>query len=142
MDAEYVKVRVSNGDGNVETLWAIRVGDGNLFRLDNAPYFAYGISEGDVIEGEPVADGMFDFLRVEERSGNRTVRVIHRSQPRADDAVLAGLLEIGCLVEGGPGQLVSVTVPPSVDLNVVAEYLTQTGIQWEYADPTWEDLFG
>ena len=36
----------------------------------------------------------------------------------------------------------SITIPPEVALEDVAAYLISTGLTWEYADPTYEDLFG
>jgi hypothetical protein len=38
--------------------------------------------------------------------------------------------------------VMSITVPPTVNLNDVAQYLTSIGLRWEYADPTYRDLFG
>jgi hypothetical protein len=38
-------------DGEVEHLWAEALGDG-LFRLDNLPWFAYGISADAGVEWE------------------------------------------------------------------------------------------
>jgi uncharacterized protein DUF4265 len=45
-----VLFRVPNEDetAEVETLWAFDLGEGR-YRLDNSPYFAYGVSVGDVV---------------------------------------------------------------------------------------------
>ena len=37
----YVKLRLTGPDGLIETPWAERIGD--KFRLDNLPWYAYGI---------------------------------------------------------------------------------------------------
>ena len=34
-----------------------------------------------------------------------------------------------------------VQVPPKVELKTVADYLIESGHKWEYADPTYDDLF-
>lgn len=71
-----VKVRLHGSNGEIETPWAERV-DANLFRLDNLPWFAYGVSDDDVVEGAVTdADGVFEFMRVVIPSGNRLIRVI------------------------------------------------------------------
>jgi hypothetical protein len=78
---EMVKVRWSDADGFTETPWASRVKpDDDLFRVENAPFYAHGVSFEDVVEAKPlgprVADGvpMYEFVRVAQRSGNRKVR--------------------------------------------------------------------
>ena len=141
MDGAQVKVVLTEA-GRVETLWADPLG-GDRYRLDNLPFWAYGVSVHDVIEARPDDSGRPAFVRVVEKSGNRTVRVVLK--PPADrapesQAVLDGLRALGCGYEGmNPGYL-AVNVPPAVDLGAVAAYLTASGQQWEYVDPTYEQL--
>jgi hypothetical protein len=76
-EQRYVKVRMSDDHGFTETAWAVRIAPGtDQFRLDNSPFYAYRVSTDDVVEGQFVADGFYDFVRVIERSGNRTVRLM------------------------------------------------------------------
>jgi len=141
----YVKVEMTGSGGQVETLWAVRVGP-NRFRIDNLPFFAYGVSHNDVVEGTEYAPGMYRLVRVVEPSGNRLVRVILADEARADTPagreVIDGLKALGCGLENMNNRLLSVTVPPEVRLRVVADYLIRTGLVWEYANPTYEELFG
>jgi hypothetical protein len=142
----YVKVRMSDADGYTETAWAVRVrDDADHFRLDNSPFYAYRVSADDIVEGALVADGLYDFVRVVERSGNRTIRLMFGDQT-ADSpsgaSVLDRIRDLGCSYEGMFSRVVSITIPPAVDLGDVAAYLVSTGLVWEYADPTYEDLFG
>jgi len=142
----YVKVRMSDSDGFTETTWAVRIApDRDHFRLDNSPFYAYGVSTDDVVEGAFIDEGLYEFVRVVERSGNRTVRLMFGH----DDAdspfgtrVLDEVKAMGCSFEGMFSKVVSITVPPEVQLADVAAYLTSTGLSWEYADPTYADLFG
>ena len=142
----FVKVEMSDDDGNIETPWAERLPDTtNQFRLDNSPFYAYRVSADDVIEGEEVARGLYRFVRVVRRSGNRTVRLLFGKE-RADTPdgklVLDEIVRLGCTYEGAFSKLLSITVPPDVALEAVAAYLTSTRLDWEYADPTYSDLFG
>jgi len=49
---QHIKVGFSGADGVVERLWATHV-EGDLYRLDNAPAFAFGVSLHDVVELRP-----------------------------------------------------------------------------------------
>ena len=143
----YVKVRMADDDGDTETLWAVRVQPGvDEFRLDNSPFFAYRVSHEDIVEGRQIAEGFYQFVRVVRPSGNRTVRLIFHEDEQADSRsgrqVLDRLKRLGCSYEGATNRVISITVPPGVQLGHVAEYLTSTGLEWEYADPKYEDLFG
>ena len=142
----FVKVEMSDDDGNIETPWAERLPDAtNQFRLDNSPFYACRVSADDIIEGEEVAPGFYRFVRVVRRSGNRTVRLM-LGEKKADTAegkqVLDEIVRLGCTYEGAFSKLLSITVPPDVVLETVATYLTSTGLDWEYAHPTYSDLFG
>jgi hypothetical protein len=135
------KVALIDEDGDIETLWAMPLG-GELYRLDNSPFFAYGVSWLDVVEAPPESDGLPTVRRVAEKSGHRTVRV-RLEDARAPEAkpFLEGLNKLGCTYEGCGKTLLSVNVPPRVSLDDVASYLVEAGVEWEYADPTYEELF-
>lgn len=130
-------------DEYVETLWAERVGP-NRYRLDNSPFWAYGLSWRDVVEAHVDEGGQLAFTRVVEKSGHRTVRVIFK--PGIDEnpegqAVVDELVRMGCTYEGmHPGYL-AVDIPPSVDLAPVTAYLTAQRVQWEHADPRYSELY-
>ncbi|HEV3037060.1 MAG TPA: DUF4265 domain-containing protein [Candidatus Angelobacter sp.] len=142
--AGMVKVRLRGPDvEDVETLWATPV-DMNLYQLDNSPFFAYGVSWQDVIEAHPAEDQFLEYVRCVTKSGNRTLRVIvqdYRSDDQAAQEVLQGLKSLGCSYEGMQPKMISINVPPKVNLDEVADFLTrQSGLQWEYADPTYDEV--
>jgi hypothetical protein len=149
---EMVKVRMSDADGYTETPWASPISsDEDLFRLENSPFYAYGVSFEDVVEAKPlgprVADGvpMYEFVRVVERSGNRTVRFNFgddKAHTPAGRRVLDKIVALGCSFEGMFGITMSVTIPPDVDLEKVTAYLIGTGLRWEYVDPTYAQVHG
>jgi hypothetical protein len=145
-DQGYVKLEMRDADGFVETAWAQRTQpDRDEFRLDNNPFYAYRVSADDVVEGKLIAPGMYRFVRVVRPSGNRSIRVAFETfkadDPRAEP-ILEGLNSLGCDYEGMFSRVVAINIPPHVDLGRVAEFLTGTGISWEYANPTYSDLFG
>jgi hypothetical protein len=141
-----VKVRFCHVSGpNTETLWARPV-DTNLYQLDNSPFFSYGVSWQEVVEARLAVDQVLEYVRCVKKSGNRTVRVIFQDCRSTDpDAaeVLTGLRTLGCSYEGMQPRMVSVNVPPKVDLATVAGFLQQrSGLQWEYAGLTYEQVTG
>jgi hypothetical protein len=140
------KIALEGPHGEVETLWADSLGE-NRYRLDNLPWYAYRVSLDDVVEALPDSDGQLHLVRVVEKSGNRTIRLMcavgesDRELTLESKQLLAGLIERGCSYEGANKVLVAVNVPPLVRLDLIAEYLVEAGVEWEYADPTYEDLF-
>lgn len=139
-----VKVRFCDPSGaNTETLWA-RPTEANLYQLDNSPFFAYGVSWQDIIETRLADDHVLEYVRCVKKSGNRTVRVIfqdYRSTDPGAEVVLRGLRSMGCSYEGMQPRMISINVPPRVDLGAIANFLKrQSGLQWEYADPTYEQV--
>jgi hypothetical protein len=139
-----VKVRLRGPAADeVETLWAVPV-DTDLYRLDNSPFFAYGVSWQDVIEARPGEDQVLEYVRCVKKSGNRTLRVIFQDYRSADppaEPVLEGLRELGCSYEGMQPRMISINVPANVDLGEVTGFLNKpSGLQWEYAAPTYEQV--
>ena len=136
-----VKVRLRGPDGEIETPWAEPV-HSNLFRLDNLPWFAYGVSDDDVVEATVTDDaGVFEFVRVVTPSGNRLIRIV-LDDPADATGVLPKLLAMGCHYEGLNRRFVAVNIPPTVDLNTVTAYVTAAGVTWENAKPTYEQVVG
>jgi hypothetical protein len=142
---EMTKIRLRGPDGaEIETLWAVPLG-GDLYRLDNSPFFAYGVSWQDVVEARKTKENDFpEFVRCVTKSGNRTLRVIFNKLRVTDPAaglVLGRLVVMGCSYEGMQPRLASINVPPAVELASVTKFLAaQSGLQWEYVDPTHEQV--
>ena len=141
MDASAVKVLLQEGE-YVETLWADPLGS-DLYRLDNSPFWAYGVSWRDVVEAHPDPDGMLRMTRVAEKSGHRTIRVILKpgvdESPEAQ-AVMDGIRELGASYEGVNPTYLAIDTPPGVELMAVKSYLEERGVQWEPAGPRYSDI--
>ena len=134
----FVKIRLTGPDGEIETPWAEPVGD--YFRLDNLPWYAYGVSDDDIVEATPAdTDGVFDFVQVHTPSGNRLVRIIF-DRPDESQPVLDHLKAMGCHYEGANENYIAVSIPPEVDLASVTSFLVTSGQQWEHANPTYDEI--
>ena len=122
--------------------WAKQVGD-NLYELDSLPWYAYGVSCGDVVEAIPAEDGLPEFRRLVRKSGNRTVRVILKPpahESTDSKAILDRLVSMGCDYEGMDHSYVAVNIPPAANFEDVCDFLTSTDQTWEHADPPYEYL--
>ena len=143
----HVKVAfdVQNDDGSteIETLWAEPLGN-HVYRLDNSPFYVYSISWQDEVFAPPSADGLPTFQRVVSKSGNRTVRI--RLDPPYEDGnesakEMQGLVALGCSFEGSRNRLMSLNIPTELSLTKIREHLIARSLEWEHADPTYEELF-
>jgi hypothetical protein len=140
---ELAKVRFPLEDDKAETLWAIPLGN-NLYQLDNTPWLVYGISWQDVIEAvyeDP--NSLPVFQRIVRKSGNRTLRVVLDSAPGSASQskfILDKLIELGCSYEGATKKYIGINVPPNIDLIAITNFLIENDVQWEHADPTFEEL--
>ncbi len=141
-----VLFRVPEEDGSafVETLCATRVGE-DEYRLDNSPFYAYGVSWLDVVCAPFDPDERFAvFARVVSKSGHRTIRVIFDPPVGAgneSDELLQGLVARGCTYEGANPEYMAIDVPPEVDLHAIRQYLIDHEATWEHADPVYDELF-
>jgi hypothetical protein len=140
-DEPMAKIAFTDEDGRVETLWAVHVGP-DRYRLDNSPWYQYGVSYGDVVEATAETEGFPAFRRVVEKSGYRTVRVVFDETLEKGHPFFTAVQELGCSFEGANGRLIAIDIPPSVALESVTKLLIERGVQWEYADPTYEQLHG
>lgn len=133
-----------DGTANVETLWARPLGD-DRYRLDNSPFFAYSLSWNDVVFAPFDPDRQFPtFQKVVEKSGHRTIRVIFDPPAEAGSAseqLLKQIVELGCSWEGANKSYICVDVPPEVSLQEIRQFMIDNGLQFEHADPTYDELF-
>jgi len=138
------RVPDEEGGAEVETLWATHLESDN-YRLDNSPFYAYGVSWEDVVSAPfNPEEGFPTFERVVSKSGNRTIRVIFKTPIETgneSEQLLHGLIALGCDYEGANRKYISVNIPPGVDLDVVRKYLIEHNATWEHADPTYATLF-
>jgi hypothetical protein len=124
-----------------EWLWAEPLGSGR-FRLESTPFFAYGLSHGDVVRADEVTD-LPRLEEVEHKSGHRTLRIALDASWDLDRSeiqqFLDDLLALGCTYEAMPPKLAALDVPPDVEVGeVIARLQTQMRdgvLVWEWADP-------
>jgi hypothetical protein len=132
-------------DGNAwhgttaERLWATPVGI-RLYRLENSPLYAYGVSYQDVVVARKDADTLLRFVSVQSRGGHSTYRVVLKAaSTKADfERHWKPLEQLGCTYESSadPENVFAIDVPPSTDVYVVYPLLEdgeRDGV-WEFEE--------
>ncbi|MFM2374713.1 MAG: hypothetical protein RLZZ234_708 [Candidatus Parcubacteria bacterium] len=121
-----------------ESLWALAEESTDIFKLDNIPLLAYGISQGDIFRAELSKDGVYYFKEVIKHEGNSTFRINFKEIP--DKKVLEEYLNdfktIGCNYEGNGATIYAIDVPSEVDQKKVVELLMkgEASALWDYEE--------
>jgi Domain of unknown function (DUF4265) len=114
-----------------EWMWASPVSD-STFKIDNTPFFAKGISAGDIVAAEQTSGGLV-FRALVQPSGHCTVRVVVFRGDRNEEQVRTLVAELreslkalGCSTElSHIPNLFSVDIPPNVDYKKISAFLSQ-----------------
>ena len=131
---ERVRIGFTDDEGDTEAIWGSPL-DGNKYRLEGNPFFAYGVSVGDTVEAKE-EDGLLRFVKVVEKSGNRTIRVFTSEGEDSTNQFFKKIGKLGCRYEGLNARMFAVIVPESVDMKTLTDFLRKSDLEWEYADPT------
>jgi hypothetical protein len=130
-----------DGDGfppvDEETLWASKLPSG-LYKLDNIPFFAKGVSCSDEVEADLV-DGRLWFNSVAKRGGHSTIRIAVNDVGEVP-SVREDLRRLGCATElSHLPRLVAVDIPGDVGRDQLDRFLREglasDRFDYEDADP-------
>lgn len=141
-----VTFHIANEDGSVdvETLWGYSLG-GDRYQIDHSPFYAYSISYDDVVLApKDPANNEPTFAEVVEKSGHRTVRIILEPPLRkgnASDDFINHMIRLGCSYEAANDSFLALDIPPATDFDKVRDALVEADMQWEHADPSYEELY-
>ena len=118
-----------------ERLWCETVGEGR-FRLRNSPFFAFGISNEDIVFGED-RKGKLCFAGVSIRGGHSTYRLklaVHDRETPAFQKYWEPIERLGCSYE--EGTVLSVDVPAAANIYDVYGLLEagETGGVWDFEE--------
>jgi hypothetical protein len=142
--AHKVKI-IFDTDGNAwhgmtaERLWATPVGI-SLYRLENSPLDAYGVSYQDVVVAREDADASLRFVSLQDRGGHSTYRVVLKGAAAKSDfeTYWKPIERLGCTYESSrdPENVFAIDVPPSTDVYEVYPLLEngeRDGV-WEFEE--------
>ncbi|WP_058332458.1 DUF4265 domain-containing protein [Phaeobacter sp. CECT 5382] len=111
---------------STESVWATNLGSG-VYRLENSPFFAKGISFRDAVMTSQV-EGQIKVVGLGPKSGHSTYRILVL-QDKHDPGLFAEswkpLEHLGCSYEHGNFgyQLYAIDVPASVDIETAYAFL-------------------
>jgi hypothetical protein len=111
--------------GDSESLWAEVTNDG-LYRIRNVPFFAKGLSFGDVVRAKQ-EKGELIFRNVARRGGHSTYRIF-ASKGRQQLEVLALLEQLKgmhCTYEAATQNLLGIDVPPEANIREIYSALEE-----------------
>lgn len=117
----------------VEHIWTTPVGSGR-YAVENIPFYAFGVSRGDVVEAEEV-DGSLTFRRVVERSMHSVFRVFV-SDEKETESIRALFAAKGVKSELADVPLITLDVPPEADLESIVAMLEEgwASDRWGYEE--------
>jgi len=117
----------------IESLWSEKIGD--LFKVDNIPFFAKNIAVGDIIKVEyDEEDKSYYFDELVEASGNSVIRIVPLDKSISDE-IGKELLSLGCDWESlENGNLIAVHVPKEVPYEKVKSYLDEGSERVDYQE--------
>lgn len=126
----------NDGPVATESLWAERL-ESNLYRLRNAPFHLYGVSEQDIVRAEE-NDGRLVVTGVIDRGGHSTYRIFLPEQTSEEQFSMdwIPLQQLGCTYERATRRLVAIDVPPQADVYAVYRVLErgEKDGQWEFEE--------
>jgi hypothetical protein len=119
----------NNEDVGGESLWAEDLG-GNVYRIRNVPFHAYGLNFYDVVVAEPESEEFKpSVLRVHKPSGHKTLRVIFTDESSKEERILRlkKLNEYKAYLENADGTLFAIDVEAGGNYGAVCDIL----YEWE-----------
>ena len=118
-----IRFRLLQDDGyppvGEETVWAEASECGQLYTLDNIPFFIVDATLGDRVSVIADFDRKLWFRSVVSRSGNSLIRLVFFKEEYMGE-VRSNLVELGCSIEVLLSRsMFAVSVPPECDLSDV-----------------------
>lgn len=131
---EMVKVSVdipNHWAAGSESLWALPLGD-NRYQLENVPFYAYDLNFGDIVEAVPASPAdQPRVLRVIERGGHQTIRVIFDTDVLAETCVeyVQSLASLDVTYERAGTHYFALDLEPHTAIDAVIEHLESWAVE-------------
>jgi hypothetical protein len=114
-------------------MWAVPLGE-QRYRIDNIPFYATGISDGDVVSAEFEDDFGIAFRAIIEPSHFSTVRIRVKNESEKQPA-RDYFKQMGCDSEGMDGRLFTLSIPREKLTEVMAEvHAGEASGEWDWEE--------
>lgn len=110
-----------------ESFWATPLGN-NLFRLENVPFYAYGLNFHDVVKATSESDELIpEILELVELSGHRTFRVFFEKSidRQKQEEILNSMKDLTISYERANGIYFSLDMQPKGNYQAVFDRLDE-----------------
>lgn len=110
-----------------ESFWATPLGN-DLFRIENVPFYAYGLNFHDVVKATSKADDLIPEIKeLIELSGHRTFRVFFEKKidPQRQEKILDSMKELTISYERANGIYFSLDMQPNGNYQAVFDRLDE-----------------
>lgn len=108
-----------------ESFWATHLG-GDRYRLENVPFYAYGLNFLDIVRATPDSEETIPEIReVVRRSGRKTIRVMFEEavDRERQEKLLSSLSEFEANYERADAHLVAIDIKPEGSIQSVFDQL-------------------
>lgn len=111
-----------------ERIWAKRL-TGDLWELDNVPFFVTDVSNRDTISIEKDEDGDLIFKKLEKSGGHSTIRIYFNDEKFIKE-VREEIKKMGCSSEGSNiKSLVAIDIPKDCNISNIRDFLEKIQTQ-------------
>jgi Domain of unknown function (DUF4265) len=111
-----------------ESLWALPLEDYNTFKIDNIPFYIYGVSNEDIVSATK-SGSIFEFQQVILRGGHSTYRVLVTDLTGFESDIWkarwTNLAVLGCSCEIAKTRWIAIDVPKFSNVDEVYALLVQ-----------------
>ncbi len=105
-----------------ESMWAEGL-DRDSFRLDNVPFFMYGISYNDILN-TVIKENSFFFNKIIKRGGHSTLRAYFLNKNKdQQERIVENISTLGATIERASEPHVAIDIPSSIKLEPIIDLL-------------------
>ncbi len=109
-----------------ESMWAQSLGN-NVYKLENVPFFSYGLNFKDEVEAYPDKDDILEVSKVVKPSGNKTIRIVFDKtvERKSQDNYINTIKELDCSLERWDDTYLSVNIREGANFDAIYDQLDE-----------------
>lgn len=127
---------------STEIMWAANMGN-KKYKLDNFPFFAYGLSYGDVVTASLNDENVLYIERVVIKGGHSNYRILLAKEKSKTDflCLWKEIEKLGVSYESTkPENIFAIDIPPSADVSAIYKILEEGELKgiWQFDEGNYE----
>lgn len=144
-DNNYSQIKVSlpnHWAASEEYLWVTHIED-DLYRIENIPFYAYGVNFQDVVSVTPAKEegGDPEIAALKEWGGHQTMRLFFADQitDEQQEQLIAILADNNIIHQRANKYLIAIDIPPGLDAGSVYDFLEDNSGDERFSFETCEE---